>query len=117
MKRLLLAVLGLCACTESPTPPPEREPLSVWPTHGEGEENLAVAILKEPVGEFTYDFHMCKRVGGALVCTACYRHPRKLLGTQSVVCTSDACTLLRYPDEIQEHGVDMAYCEKEMRKR
>lgn len=64
---------------------------------------------------FKYDSHECHALPSSLVCTACYKHPKRLLGQISIECPNKpkaACELLLLPADFKPKGVDPAYCEK-----
>jgi len=83
-----------------------------------------VGHLPEPFNfeDFTYNYHKCHDHKEGLVCTACYKHPKKYLGTLSVVCPyieGQFCTLLLFGEAFhyEDWGVDPAWCEIENRRR
>lgn len=64
--------------------------------------------------DFEYDYHECHSWSSSLVCTACYKHPKRYLGQVSIECPNKPkakCRLL-LPADFKERRVDPAYCER-----
>lgn len=85
-------------------------------------ENEAEKILRNPDGhikginmeEFTYREHSCKKyLGEQLVCTACYDHPKRYLGSLTVICNGTDCADVTIPAHLEALGVSLNECFKQ----